>query len=141
MIDSSMPSPTLRPSPVVDAENEFFWRGAADGVLLIQACADCGVLRHPPMPVCAQCHSLRHEPRPVSGHGRVESFIIVHHPPNPWFELPIAVATIELDEGVQVISNLCDVALDEIAVGTEVEVFFAPTEDGYGVPLFRPVAS
>jgi uncharacterized OB-fold protein len=68
----------------------------------------------------------------------VASYIIVHHPPSPWFALPIAVATIELEEGPRVISNLCDIPLADIELGMEVEVFFAPTEGGLGVPLFRP---
>jgi uncharacterized OB-fold protein len=131
----------LRPAPIVDAENAFFWEGAADGRLLIQACADCGELRHPPAPLCPRCHSARHEVRAMSGRGRVRSYINVHHPPNPWFELPIAVATIDLDEGVRVMSNVCDVPPEDVRIGMEVEVFFAPTEDGFGVPLFRPVVS
>ena len=70
------------------------------------------------------------------------SYIIVHHPPNPWFELPIAVATIELEEGPHVTSNVCDVSLDAIDLGMRVEVFFAPTErEDVGVPLFRPAAA
>jgi uncharacterized OB-fold protein len=137
--DPDAESPRLRPAPVVDRENEFFWTGAAEGRLLIQACADCGVLRHPPTPLCPRCQSARAEPRQMNGHGQVAAFIIVHHPPNPWFELPIAVASVELDEGVNVTSNLCDVALESIEVGMEVDVFFAPTQGGFGVPLFRPV--
>jgi uncharacterized protein len=132
---------TLRPSPAIDKVNEFFWTGAADGKLLIEACADCGLLRHPPSPMCPRCHSTDVEHRQMSGRGRISGFVIVHHPPNPWFELPLAVATIALEEGVTVTSNVCDVALDEIEVGMEVDVFFAPTEGGYGVPLFRPVTA
>lgn len=76
----------------------------------------------------------------MSGRGTVASYIIVHHPPNPWFELPIAVATIELDEGPRVISNLREIPLGDIELGMEVEAFFAPTEGGLAVPLFRPRA-
>jgi hypothetical protein len=76
----------------------------------------------------------------MSGRGVVASYIIVHHPPNPWFELPIAVATIELEEGPRVIANICDLALEDIELGQPVEVFFATTDlEGVGVPLFRPV--
>jgi uncharacterized OB-fold protein len=74
----------------------------------------------------------------MSGSGKVASFIIIRHPPNPWFELPIVAGTIDLDEGVQVISNICDIDPGDIALGMPVEVFFAPTEDGLAVPLFRP---
>lgn len=75
----------------------------------------------------------------MSGRGRVASFIIVHHPPNPWFDLPVVVATVELDEGPRVISNVCDIPVDQVEIGMPVEVFFAPTDEpGVAVPLFRP---
>jgi uncharacterized protein len=78
----------------------------------------------------------------MSGRGRVESFIVVHHPPNPWFELPVAVATVELAEGPRVMSHVCEVPMEEMEIGMEVEVFFAPTEEeSIGVPLFRPAGS
>jgi uncharacterized OB-fold protein len=78
----------------------------------------------------------------MSGRGRVASFIIVHHPPNPWVELPIAVVEVELDEGPQVTSNVVDVAFEDIDIGLEVEVLFAATEDPtLGVPLFRPAGA
>ena len=127
----------MRPQPTMTADSEFFWKGAAEGKLLIEECAECGLLRHPPAPLCPECHSSRIEHREVSGRGHVASFIIVHHPPNPWFELPVAAGIIELEEGVAVISNISDVPLDEIEIGMPVHVFFEATEGGYGVPLFR----
>lgn len=47
---------------------------------------------------------------------------------------------IELDDepDVRVVSNLVGVALDEVAVGLEVEVFFEQWDDVW-LPLFRPV--
>jgi uncharacterized OB-fold protein len=76
----------------------------------------------------------------MSGRGTVASYIIVHHPPIPWLDLPVAVATIALDEGPSVTSNVCEVAVHEVHLGMEVEVFFAPTDQArIGVPLFRPI--
>jgi uncharacterized OB-fold protein len=137
---SPAPTAALRPAPVVDVDSESFWRNAAEGRLVIQACSVCDELRHPPTPICPRCHSSESAPRPMSGSGRVASFIIVHHPPNPWFELPIVVATIALDEGPHVTSNVCGIAPESVLVGMRVEAFFAPTDDGFGVPLFREVA-
>ncbi len=127
-----------RPVPIVTEDNAFYWEGAGQGVLLVQACGACGELCHPPSPLCPVCHSPDRVPREMSGRGTVASFIIVHHPPNPWFKLPIAVATIELEEGPRVVANICGVPLEEIELGQPVEVFFAATDqDGVGVPLFR----
>lgn len=135
------PSGVQRPAPVVDADSEFFWRAAAEGRLVIQSCSGCDELRHPPTPLCPRCHSQEWTPRPMSGAGRVASFIVVHHPPNPWFELPIIVATIALDEGPHVISNVCGAPIESIAVGMRAEAYFVPTADGFGAPLFRGVGS
>lgn len=132
----------LRPAPVLTADNAFYWDGAGQGRLLVQACGACSELCHPPSPLCPSCHSPDRVAREMSGRGRVASYLIVHHPPSPWFTLPIVVATIELAEGPRVVSNLCGVPLDEVDLGLEVEVFFEPTdEEGIGVPLFRPVAA
>jgi uncharacterized OB-fold protein len=130
-----------RPAPTLTAESGFFWEGAARGELLIQSCDDCGMLCHPPSPLCPSCHSAARGTTVMSGRGRIASYAIIHHPPNPWFELPIAIVTIELDEGPRIISNICDVPFDEIRLGMEVEAFFEPTEDDLAVPLFRPVAA
>ena len=127
-----------RPPPVLTADNEFFWRGCAEGRLLCRQCADCGRLQHPPTPICPNCHGERWELTELSGHGTVASYIVIHHPPNPWFELPMVAATIALEEGIELISNVEDVAPADMALGMAVEVFFAPTEDDLAVPLFRP---
>jgi uncharacterized OB-fold protein len=137
---TSAPSEHRRPTPVLTIDNEFFWRGAAEGELLIQGCGQCGALAHPPTPLCPECHSSNRTTKVMSGRGQVSSYMIVHHPPNPWFEMPIAVVQVELDEGPHLTSNIVDVALDDIDIGLVVEVLFAETEDPeVGVPIFRPV--
>jgi uncharacterized OB-fold protein len=53
--------------------------------------------------------------------------------------MPIAVVSVDLEEGPQVTSNIVDVPLQELDLGMEVEVLFASTDDPeIGVPLFRP---
>ncbi|MCU1397225.1 MAG: hypothetical protein JWN62_334, partial [Acidimicrobiales bacterium] len=49
----------LRPRPATTHDIAFFFDGLNEGKLLIQQCADCGTLRHPPGPMCRNCHSLR----------------------------------------------------------------------------------
>lgn len=133
------PSGHTRPTPVLDADNAFYWQAAGRGELRIQSCGACGALTHPPLPLCPVCHSAERQSRQMSGLGRVASFMIVHHPPNPWFEMPIGVVSIELDEGPHVTSNIVGVPLGEVDLGMEVEVLFAGTDDPeVGVPLFRP---
>jgi uncharacterized OB-fold protein len=131
-----------RPAPVLTDDNAFYWEGAGRGQLLIQACGACGELCHPPAPLCPACHSPGREHKEMSGRGTLASYIIVHHPPIAWLDLPIVVATITLDEGPSVTSNICEVTVDKLELGMEVEVFFAPTdEERIGVPLFRPIGA
>jgi uncharacterized OB-fold protein len=65
------------------------------------------------------------------------------HPPMPLMEYPYIVALIELDEGVRLVSNLCEIAPADVEVGVPVEVFYETFETIGGKDLvlhqFRPV--
>ena len=62
-------------------------------------------------------------------------------PPYPWFEYPYIVVLVDLDEGIRLVSNLCDITPDAVTIGMEVEVFFAEFDDGPVLPQFRPAAA
>jgi uncharacterized OB-fold protein len=122
--------------PAVGHDDEFFWEGAARHELLLQRCADCGTICHPPLPMCPACQSLRREAFEVSGNGTVYSWIRSKHPTDPDAE-PRIVVLVELDEGARLVSNLRDVALDEVRNGMRVEVFFDDL-GGFVAPQVRP---
>jgi len=63
------------------------------------------------------------------------------HPPYPWFDYPYIVVLVDLDEGIRLVSNLCDVAPDDVPIGMRVEVFYEHFDDGLVLPQFRPAAS
>jgi uncharacterized OB-fold protein/acyl dehydratase len=127
----------FRPRPSISKDTEFFWDGANCGELLIQRCASCGVLRHPPRPGCANCGSLDWDTVQSTGRGSVYSYVIYHHPPLPGFETPFAVGLIELDEGVRILSNIIDMPLDEITIGMPVDVTFVAVDPDLTLPMFR----
>jgi hypothetical protein len=137
--DATTRESTRRPSPIVTDDSAVFWDAAAEGRLVAQRCAACGALRHPPRPMCPHCHSLDIEVVTLSGLGRVYSYAILHHPQNPAFDYPVLAALVDLDEGVRVVSNLVDVATDDIHIGMRVAVQFVPTAGGATVPVFAPV--
>ncbi len=133
------PAPTApRPRPAVSDDTRFFWEGAARKELLVQRCASCGALRHPPRPMCARCRSLEWAAARMSGRGSVYSFVVHHHPPVPGFDVPFVVALIELDEGVRIVSNLTGVTPEEVSIGMPVEAEFVPVEEDLTLPLFAP---
>ncbi|WP_068178553.1 Zn-ribbon domain-containing OB-fold protein [Mycobacterium sp. UM_CSW] len=133
-----------RLAPSISPDTEFFWSGLKEHKLLIQQCADCKTLRVPPRPMCGHCQSLNWGSVESTGRGVVYSFIMPKYPPLPFLQYPYVVALIELDEGVRIVSNLCDIEPEAIEVGLPVEVFYEkfeaiPSGDELVLHQFRPV--
>lgn len=133
---SEHPVPAITPA----AQQQFDF--AAEGVLAVQRCEDCGALFFPPSTNCPQCLSTSLVWQPVSGRGRVWSWIVMHQPYLPSFqdEIPYVVAMIDLDEGPSLMSTLVDIPRDKIAVDLPVQVRFEPFgTEGRPLPVFAPV--
>nr|BFE38918.1 hypothetical protein GCM10010200_111690 [Actinomadura rugatobispora] len=88
-----------RPVPVPTELTRPFWEGTRRGELLIPRCADCGTRFFVPEPVCPGCLSADWSYEPSSGRGAVYSVTVVHRAPGPGFEVPFALAVIDLDDG------------------------------------------
>lgn len=129
---------STRLGPSITPDTQFFWDGVRDNRLLIQRCTACGTLRHPPRPMCPRCNALTWDTVESSGRGEVFSFVMPLHPPYPWFDYPYIVVLVDLEEGVRLVSNLCDVAPDDVTIGMPVEVFYETFDDGLVLPQFRP---
>jgi uncharacterized OB-fold protein/acyl dehydratase len=127
-----------RPKPAINDDTQFFWDACARGELLIQRCAPCGVLRHPPRPGCGACGSLEWDTVMSRGHGEVYSYVVHHHPPVPGFTIPYVVALVALDEGTRIVANLEGVAPDDVKIGMRVEVTFVKVDERLTIPAFRP---
>lgn len=91
------------------------------------------------MPMCRRCGSTRVSAQPASGRGRVASFTVNRQQWGPEDGGPYLIALVELEEqaGLNLLTNLVDCGLDEVAMGMPVEVAFRPLEDVW-LPLFRP---
>lgn len=127
---------TVKP-PVADRDDAFFWEGARRHVLLIQRCADCGTLRHPPTPMCGRCGSLVVDPLEASGRGTIHSWIVSHHPTQPDAE-PRIVVLVDLEEGTRLVSNLVDATEADVDNGLPVEVCFTAHEGTDGSEVVLP---
>ena len=127
-----------RLAPTTNRDNEFFWNALRDHKLLIQKCSECGALRNPPRPMCPNCTSLDWDTVESSGRGTVYSYVMPQHPPFPFMEYPYIVALIELEEGVRIVSNLCDIEPEDIETGLPVEVFYETFDDDLVLHQFRP---
>ncbi len=129
---------TKRPRKVINLDNAFFWEGVDEGRFLIQRCASCGVLRHPPRPMCGACRSTDWDTVEASGRGEVFSFVVHHHPPLPGVTAPHVVAIIALEEGTRFVAELVDVAPGDVQIGMPVELTFVEMDEDLTLPVFRP---
>jgi len=118
-----------------------FWEAARRHELVVQRCDACGSLRHYPQYLCPHCRSDAWSWAPVEGRGIVYSFTVTHRAfGRAWAErVPYAVATIELDSGIRMMSDLPAEDLDDVAIGARVEVYFDDTDDDVTLPRFRIV--
>jgi uncharacterized OB-fold protein len=149
MVTQAYRRPDLRLVPTLTPESTPFWTGGRNGELLIMRCRGCGRFFHPPAPICWRCRSTDVAPEAVSGRATVAAYTVNRQPWIPGFEPPYLVAMVELDEepDVRLITNVVDIAAEEVDVGLVVEVFFedwtAPSgeeDTTVWIPLFRPVS-
>jgi uncharacterized OB-fold protein len=133
---------TERPVPVPDETSAPFWAAAAEHVLTIARCAQCGHFSMPPDVVCPHCRSSepRFEFTPVSGRGTVRSWTVVRQAFLPGFEddLPFVLVDVELVEQkeLRLIGRLLDGPDADLHVGDAVVVGFEDLAPGVAVPAF-----
>ena len=139
-----METPTVsKPVPVPDERSKAFWEAAANHVLAIQRCTNCGFYSHPPVDICHNClssdRSFRFEP--VSGRAIVRTWTIVRDAFLAGFagDVPYVLAEAELDEqeGLRLVLLLVDGEESEMRIGRPVEVVFDDVAEGISVPHFR----
>lgn len=62
----------------VDRDSAEWWELVAKGVLAVQRCSSCGLLRFPARAFCAACRTEGWSWAPVAPQGLVESWIVGH---------------------------------------------------------------
>ncbi|MGZ6912525.1 MAG: Zn-ribbon domain-containing OB-fold protein [Acidimicrobiia bacterium] len=129
---------TERLAPSMSPDTQFFWDGATAHRLLVQRCAGCGELRHPPRPMCPHCNSLDWDAIESAGRATVLSFVMPRHPRYPWFDDDYIVALVELDEGFRLVTNLVGTTPTTTRTGMRVRVQFEEFDGGLVLPLFAP---
>jgi uncharacterized OB-fold protein len=127
--------------PVPDTRNAGarYWAAAANGVLLVPKCVECARTFWHPRPRCPHCGSNRVDWIESAGRGAIHTFTIVRQTSDSFFrtQLPYAVAMIDLDEGVRLMSSVVQTPLDALRIGMRVEVQFEQASDDIGIPCFR----
>ncbi|MEV4804135.1 OB-fold domain-containing protein [Nonomuraea sp. NPDC049421] len=124
--------------PAVNDDTAFFWEGAKQGELRIQACAECGERRHPPGPLCPRCRSANRGHTVASGEGVLFSYVVHHHPPVPGRETPFVVGVVELPEGVRVVGDVVGCPPEDVEVGMRLRVRFDAMDAELVLPRWEP---
>ena len=132
-------------SPIPDELDKPFWDACNEGRLVIQNCKACNRLQHPPAKTCSKCGSDQHlEWREMSGRGNIYGYIVAYDTPTTTMtaDQPFNIAMIQLEEdpGINTLSHLPGVPVDEVPVGATVQVEFETTPaTGQKVPEWRVV--
>lgn len=134
------PQPPGIPVPVPSRFSQPYWDGCAKGELRYQRCGNCGQAIADAARVCWRCHSRDLRWEVSAGRGRLASWSVVWRPQTPEFEVPYAVALVDLDEGVTVVSAIVGCTPEELVEGMALAVEFHPANDELLLPYFRPLA-
>lgn len=105
---------------------------------MLQHCDVCERVVFYPRIVCPYCFATSLSWVEASGRGEIYSFSVVWHPQNAAFDssVPIVLAVVALEEGVQMVSVVVDRRPEEVAIGMKVSVGFQSLGDGVSLPVF-----
>ncbi|MCD6638485.1 MAG: MaoC family dehydratase N-terminal domain-containing protein [Nocardioides sp.] len=131
----------LRPRPAINLDNQFWFDAAREHRLVIQRCASCGRLRHPPGPQCPACQSFEWDTVDAAGGATLYSFTVAHHPRHPAFDYPLVIAVVELDEGTRLIANLAGIEPEDVTIGMRLELDWLDADPDLTLPIFRRATS
>lgn len=131
------------PKPIITPLDRPYWEYLRKHEFRLQQCSACKTFRYPAAPICAECYATTFEWSLCSGRGRVFSWVVFHKSYFPALDakIPYNVAMVELDEGLMFISNIVEIANEDIAKGLPVQVVFDDTVyDDLTIPRFRRIA-
>ena len=86
--------------PDLAKPHQEFYAHCSSGVLHLQHCSECDLVRYPTTTACPWCMSPEYNWKPMSGKGHVYSYAEIHHAIQPAFRehTPYALLLVELDE-------------------------------------------
>ena len=96
--------------PRINADAAGFWEGCREHTLRFQRCRCCGHVRWPAAYLCPECLSSDTEMTQLPPEGVLYSYVVMHKPFHPSVadKVPYVVATVDLQDGVRILTNLVD---------------------------------
>ena len=136
MTDAQRPLPSLD-----DPDSRPFWEATKNHEIRYQVCDECSGVVFYPRSRCTHCLSLKLSWHISRGEGTIYTFSVIRQSRHPAFKdkAPYAVAMVDLDEGVRLLTNIVGVddPSKEVHIGQRVVVAWED-HDELSVPLFRP---
>jgi uncharacterized OB-fold protein len=130
-----------KPIPDCKDGTRPYWDACKQHRLVLPKCRSCDEVYFFPDDFCPCCLSEDIQWIEASGKGRIHTYSVVERPPSPRFsdDVPYIVAIIELEEGPRMMSNILEIAHEDIRIDMLVEVVFEDVTENVTIPKFRPV--
>jgi len=123
-----------------DACAAVYLAACNDHKLIVQQCRQCLHYQFYPRLFCTACGSDELAWHQSSGSGSIATFTLVRRAPAVAAEqLPLAVALIDLDEGVRLMSNIVACDVEQLRCGMRVAVKFVQHDEQQWLPVFTAV--
>lgn len=131
----SEPQATNRFEPAESEAGAPFWAATRDRRLVLPWCPTCEAPHWFPREFCPRCLGTDLDWREASGRGVVYAVSLM---PASADRAPTAVALVDLDEGVRMMSNVIADGPGTIDVGQVVRASWEPLSDGRHLVVFEP---
>ncbi len=135
-------SPGRQPLPGdvgVDDLDQPFWDACSEHRFLVHRCGSCG-RSYWPASCCVTHGSDAMEWVEASGRAQLHTYTVMHQVYGSTFlEGPYNAAVVELEEGPLFHTRVVECDDDQLEVGMELELVFQDLEEGFTLPLFRPI--
>jgi uncharacterized protein len=118
--------------PSLNPGDEPFFEAADKGKLVLKYCSDCGRPHHYPRSLCPFCWSTDLSWREAAGTGTIYTYSVMRRGPGS----PFCIAYVTLDEGPKMLTNIVDIAYEDISIGQRVRAVFKRSEGGVAIPMF-----
>jgi len=93
-------------------------------------CTGCGKKFFPPRLVCDSCGERSFETTHLAEEGKVLTYTVIHIPPTAFADqAPYAVAVVELDDEMRLLTQITDCDFDKLAVGDRVRMTFRKIQE------------
>lgn len=124
--------------PRISADTKAFWDACREHRLAFQKCSVCGTTRWPAAYLCPNCLSEKFTMAELPQEGVVESFVVFQKPFHPSLKetVPYVTATVDLADGVRIVTNIVNSEPENIRCGARVRLVWADSET-YTRPIFE----